>query len=142
MRMAKSLDANARAASWTSTNSTSSLTSASANFTLAVRVAPPVTTFTELPKSFLNVFSKPAGAAIIISEAIGERFVTACSIKVRPTNWTRALGKLAPNRSPLPAAGIMRAVLGSEDLIEQHASFFFICALGKCEFGNQNLLRL
>jgi hypothetical protein len=42
---------------------------------------------------------------------IGEREETACSINERPAIWTKALGIFAPNRSPLPAAGIMRAVL-------------------------------
>jgi hypothetical protein len=38
-------------------------------------------------------------------------------MRVRPFNWTSAFGIGAPNLSPLPAAGISKATLGSKDLI-------------------------
>ena len=85
----------------------------SAIFTLLVRVDPPVTTVTASPRILRNSASNPTGAATIICVAIGPRFKTACSIRVRPFNWTSAFGIGAPNLSPLPAAGMSRATLGS-----------------------------
>ena len=110
-------DASGLAASWTKTYSISGAILSNAIFTLLVRVDPPVTTVTASPKISRNLSSYPAGAATIICVATGPRFKSACSIRVRPFNWTSAFGIGAPNLSPLPAAGISKATLGSKNLI-------------------------
>jgi hypothetical protein len=62
-----------------------------------------------LPTNSCICFSYPAGAQITISDATGARAATACSISVRLPKVINALGSVAPNLSPLPAAAMMAA---------------------------------
>ena len=117
--LAKSLEASARAASWTKTNSASGEIAARPMRTLSLRVDPPVTTVARSAAKSRIADSYPEGAVMTISSTTAERDASACSIRVRSPSQISALGIGLPKRSPLPAAAMMAAIMGTSCVRKQ-----------------------